>query len=688
MSEVAGRIAREADDLLTLEVVGENLSAIVGEMRSTIIRTAYSPTIYESHDFSCVILDGEGLVVTKAAADSPAHIAPIPMSIQAVRRRYGSDIRAGDVFLHNDPYTGGTHLNDVAMIVPIFVEGALLCFAAVRAHWGDIGGMTPGSLSGQATEIYQEGIRIEAVRIYEGGTARDEILGLVFDNVRDEVLRRGDVQAALAGCAHAGVKIRDLVARRGIETLRATFAHLTASSRRRMEEGIRRLPDGTHAYEAYIESAGATGAPLLVNLRATVADGRVTADFSGSAPQSLGPTNVGPIVALSGVFTVVKAYCDPDSPYNSGAFQPLAVTVPDGTFLSARRPAAVGGFGEARRAVETAMMGVLSSVDPESAFGDHKGSGNHVYIGGLRRDASSFLYYEFPAAGAGAFNGGDGANATTGFSGGDFASIQPVETIESQSPVRVLRSELRLDSAGSGKWRGGLGLRRELEVLVDGAVLSILSDRNILAPHGVRGGHAGYGNRFVVYREGVLVEPSAVPGKVSGFRLRRGDIVCAESAGGGGFGDPLARASSSVAADVANGYLSLDHAARSYGVVIENGGVNEAATAERRSDLARSRSLIQLRENDEVEYRDGRRCILLTDAAARLVGVEAGDIVEVVNWGGSPLRAWVELIHRSGTYGHLSARGLLIAGIKDGDEAWVRPLAFSGNSGRRESRRQ
>ncbi|MBI4506367.1 MAG: hydantoinase B/oxoprolinase family protein, partial [Chloroflexi bacterium] len=483
-------------DPITLELVREGLIAVAREMRANMMRTAYSSIIYEGQDFSCAIVDHLGQLAAKSPVDNPLHIFPLTWSVRMVLEHVGGDIHPGDVFLHNDPYTGGTHLNDAATIYPVFLDEGLFAFTVVRVHWGDIGGMTPGSISGQATEIYQEGVRIPAIRIYERGKPNQAALDLIFANVRGERERRGDFTASLVSCQQAAKKLEAMAAKYGTETLRTCLARFIQRAEERMRQHIAGLPDGTYAYEAYTESTGRALEPLAARLALTVRGDELVADFSGSSPESEGPTNCGPALAPTAVLIIAKSYLDPSETVNHGAWLPLRTILPERSFLNARLPAACGGMNEARYAADTAMMGALAAVVPEAATGDNKGCGSHVYIGGHDDDGRSFLFYEYPAGGTGAWGGGDGNNTVRNFQEGDFASIQPVEAIENESPLLVERCEIRRDSAGAGRWRGGFGLRREVRLLAARGTLSILTDRNILRPHGVFGAEAGAGHRY------------------------------------------------------------------------------------------------------------------------------------------------------------------------------------------------
>jgi len=325
---------------------------------------------------------------------------------------------------------------------------------------------------------------------------------------------------------------------------------------------------------------------------------------------------------------------------------------------------------EVKYCVESAVMGALSQAIAGKVTGDLKGGGNHCYVGG-----PDFIFYEYPAGGTGGWDGGDGNNAVRTFTESDITTIQPVEAVEQKYPLRVERCELRPDSGGAGHYRGGLGLVREVRVLAPSAQLSVLAEKSLLRPYGVCGGHGGAPNRFYVRRAGTDVEPSPLPGKVSAFPLVRDDVVVMASSGGGGFGDPLDRDPARVAADLAQGLVSPAAAASVYGVVVTEGAVHNAATAARRRELIAARVTVPLdlaTDHDESHT----RIVTLDVATARRLGVTSGDIVELMNPVGAPVRCWVGSIReiRSSRAARVSAVTLSMLGRRAGDVVEIRNL--------------
>jgi N-methylhydantoinase B len=592
-----------------------------------------------------------------------------------VRERFGDDIHPGDMFLHNDPYTGGTHLNDVALISPLFADGRLFVFPVVRAHWGDVGGMSPGSLSGGATEIFQEGVRIPPIRVVEGGRPNEAALDLIFANMRGPRERRGDYHAMIGTCRKAAERVEGLAARYGAATVRAAVAELMDRAEGRMRRAIGALPDGEYRYEAHLESGRERLEPLTVRARVVIAGDAITVDLTGTSPQTAGPTNVGPAMAPTGAFTIVKSYLDPGSDVNSGAFRPLTVIAPRGTIVNADPPAPCGGMVEVKYCVETAVQGALAQALEGRVAGDLKGGGNHCYVGGPDpRTGETFIFYEYPAGGTGGFAGGDGSNTVRAWTESDMTTLQPVEAIEQLYPVRVETTTLREDSGGPGRWRGGLGLTRAVRILAPNTRLSVLAERAVLPPFGVCGGAAGATNRFWIRRDGRPIQPSPLPGKVSAFPVERDDIVMMESSGGGGFGDPLDRDPVMIAVDLAEGYVTPAAAASTYGVVLRNGAIDAAATAARRAQLRAARHRVRVGAAAGLETARGR-AIRVDETTARGLGVGTDGIVELVNPHGAPLRAWVvDLLSGTGPRAELAPTALAMLALADGAEAEVRAV--------------
>jgi N-methylhydantoinase B len=521
-------------------------------------------------------------------------------------------------------------------------------------------------------------VRIPPLRIYERGRPNQAALELIFANMRGPREREGDFRAMLGTCRKAAERVEALLARYGRATMQAAIRELLDRAEQRMRRRIRALPPGRYAYEAYLEGGRDRLDPLRVRATVTVEADAIVVDLAGTAPQTAGPTNVGPAMAPTGAFTILKSFLDPGAEINSGAFRPLSVLAPEGTVVNARRPAPCGGMVEVKYCVESAVMGALARAMDGGVTGDLKGGGNHCYVGGPTPGGEgTFIFYEYPAAGTGAWEGGDGNNAVRAFTESDITTIQPVEAIEQKYPLRVESCALRTGSGGPGRWRGGLGLVREVRVLAPDAQLSVLAEKGVLPPYGVCGGDAGAPNRFYVRRGAQAIQPSPLPGKVSGFPLAVGDLVVMETSGGGGCGDPLQRDPADVARDVRDGTIDRATADAAYGVVLDGATVDVAATAERRRALNARRVAVALEPTDRLDETRVSGIVVSAATAGRLAA-RVGAVLEVVDPRGAPLRLWLSAID-----GGAEDRALVSAGtlamlrLDPGARVEIRVLAAS-----------
>ena len=666
-------------DPITLEVIQERLISIVREMRATLARVAYSSVLYEARDFSCMVMNARAEAVA-ISEDNPGHIIPLPWSVRVAMELFGDDINPGDVILMNDPYSGGTHLNDVALIYPVFVDGKLTLFPAIRAHWADVGGMTPGSLSGTASEIFQEGVRIPPIKIYERGKLVRGIADLMFANMRVEHERRGDLQAMIETCRAAETRIHEMATKFGIDTLLGAIDLLLDRTEARIRDLITHVPDGTYTYEDYLDASGTTDDPVLLKTRIDVSGSEILVDFTGTSLQVAGPINASLAVTTAAVFALLKTVLDPDLPVNQGAFRSIRVTAPEGTISNSRFPAPCGGFAEIRRRTQSVVMGALSRVLPDAIAGDVKGSANHCYIGGFDFEANChFIFYEYPAGGTGGYLEGDGSSAFRSFDEGDFSSIQPVESIENEFPMVIERTSLRTDSGGAGKTRGGLGIERDVRVAVERASYSVLSDRCIIPPFGVHGGEPGAPNAFTYRHDGVELQPGKIPGKATGCPVGQGDVVLMRTSGGGGYGDPLMRDTALVLADVELGFVTTRAAYDAYGVAFApDGSIDVKATVDRRAALAALRCELMVVAHDKLttgEYAHGRRYVHINPTTSSKVRLIEGAPIEIVVPVGAPLRAWIRLsgaLPLDGVW--IGREGAAMIGVQPGERVHLRAL--------------
>jgi N-methylhydantoinase B len=670
------QVANSPIDPITVSIFEELLVSIVREMRVTFSRSAFSSVISEGYDFSCVLLSDKGELIAMSE-DHPGHSFPLMAAAKNILHRYNEDIHDGDAFFVNDPYICGTHLNDVALLRPRIKVGRRALFPAIRAHWADIGGSSVGSVGGNATNIFMEGLVIPPLRLVSKGSMNKECLDLILANVRGRADRQGDLMAALGTCALASERLNDLESKYGAEQVDNIVNVILDRTEARVRKAITALPKGQFRFENYTDNDGVQQEPQRVAVCLTVGEDEIHCDFTGTSPQAAGPLNGGPAMVATAYFMTLKSYLDPKAPVNAGCFRPLTLEVPKGTFLNAEFPAAMGGAGDLRRTVESCILGAIAQMMPRRVCGDTKGAANHCYIGGPVAEAGEmFIYYEYPAGGIGAVEGLDGDHAIRTYTEGDFNTVLPVESLEKLYPMMVLDSGLRENSCGDGEWRGGLGMERRVQLLSSRSTLTVLTDRVIVPPFGVNGGLSAMGNRFTVVRGGVELEPSPLPGKVTAFPLMHRDIVWLRSAGGGGFGDPLNRSPALVLEDVLQGYISSQHAKEKYGVVISNGGVDDELTRRERNNLRACRCQLTIRLMATDWFALHRRVCPISASIAELYGVADGQLIELASANGAPLRAWAKIsrlpAERLLPIGPL---GATILSVRDNDPVFLRPIA-------------
>ena len=651
-------------DPITLEVVCEGLIAVVREMRASIIRASYSPVIYELDDFSCAIFN-ERAEMTAQSDDHPGHVMPMPWSVRCAMEDFAGDIHPGDILLMNDAYRGGTHLNDVTLLYPVFAGGRLALLPAVRSHWADVGGATPGSYSGLSTNIYQEGLRMPPIKLYERGSVNKAVMRLIEANMRLPEHRMGDLNAMLGACRAAEARLRRLFDKYGLDTVLECVARNLDRSEARMRERIRALPEGTYVYEDYLEYYDdGRFDPVLMRLALTIAGGEIVADFAGSNPQVPGVVNSSLAVAGAGVFVALKSTLDPGGAVNDGAFRPIKLRAPEASIVDVRADAPAGAHGEVRKRAVSVMLGCLAQVVPGRVSGDLCGTSFPNSIGG-RANGRPYVYYEVPAGGNGGFAEADGSSAFVNVDFGNIRSIYTAESLESEMPLVVESSELRADSGGPGERRGGLGLHRAVRLAEAEGTYSVLSDRAVIPPFGVLGGAPAA--RVCVSINGKGLD---TPGKATGMLLKEGDVLVMQSAGGGGYGDPLARDPALVEQDVAAGYVSAEQARAQYGVAVGDADATRAL----RKKLASAMVCLEVLpdETDPYEGIRGRHRVLHLHPSS---GFESGQLVELLGRNPAPLRAWVRLDATvPAGKAPLDPFGRRVLGVKAGEKVKLRAL--------------
>lgn len=522
-------------DPVSLEIFRSGLSAIAEEMGAVLTRSAYSPNIKERRDFSCALFDAEGRLIAQAA-HIPVHLGSMPDSVAAALASFDT-FAPGDIVALNDPFLGGTHLPDITIIAPIFIQESdgttrLEGFAANRAHHADVGGMSAGSMP-VATEIYQEGLIIPPIKLWEAGQPNRAALALVLRNVRTPDERRGDLAAQVAANRTAARRLQELVDRYGLAVVRAHEEALLAYAERITRATIEKIPDGIYSFTDYLDDDGISDRPLAIKATITVQGSEMTVDFSGSAPEAAGSINAVASVAKSATYYVVRCLMPDDAPANHGTFTAITVIAPEGTVVNARPPHPVaGGNVECSQRITDAVFGALVQALPDVIPAASQGTMNNVTAGGIDpRTGLPFAYYETMGGGMGARPGLDGLSGVHVHMSNTLNT--PVEAFEFAYPMRISEYRLRDASGGEGAARGGDGLIREITFDVPTEV-TLLSERRRIAPWGLQGGADGErGENLLTHRDGRV---ESLPGKIR-FQAQPGDRLSVRSPGGGGWGE-------------------------------------------------------------------------------------------------------------------------------------------------------
>jgi N-methylhydantoinase B len=551
-------------DPVTLEVLRNACVAIAEEMNATLVRTSYSPNIKDRRDCSCALFDltdGSTEMISQAE-NIPVHLGAMPYSVAAAIEAFPPDeLRDGDAILLNDPFHGGAHLPDMTLVTPVFVDEALVAVAANRAHHADVGGGRAGSVAADSTEIYQEGVRVPPVKLYDGGDPVEDIFDLLLTNVRTPDERRGDFRAQRAANRTAVERVREVAARHGLDTFRAATTEIKAYAERRMRAEIDALPDGTVEFADSLDDDGQGHEDLRIAATVSVDGDELVVDFAGTSDQVAGAVNAPLAVTASATYYAVRCVTDPDVPPNAGTYRPVEMRAPEGTIVNARPPAAVvGGNLEVSQRVTDVLLGAFGTEAPERSVAAAQGTMNSVTFGGTDRAGEPFAFYETVGGGYGGRAGADGMDGVHAHMSNTLNT--PAEVLETVYPLRVRRYTYRPDSGGVGEFRGGLGLRRDIEVLTDDVAFSLLADRRRHRPYGIAGGGPGVAGEDRIERDG---ESETCPGK-STHTLDTGDVVSVRTPGGGGYGDPADRSSDAVARDLRFGTLSAAAAREVYGV--------------------------------------------------------------------------------------------------------------------------
>jgi N-methylhydantoinase B len=555
-------------DPATFEVVKNALYKTAEEMKVVLAKTAYSPILKVAGDYSCGVFDVAGQMVAQGP-DLPIHLGSMPDAVKAVVAAWPR-AEPGDVFIHNDPYFGGSHLPDVNVVTPAFAEGRLIAYCCVRAHWPDVGSATPGSY-GAVTDIYGEGLRLPPVRLYRAGELNADVDAIIFANVRTPEERRGDLRAQVAANRRAAERLRTLALKYGTDTLLGIMDEVMDYSEVMMRQALSSLPDGEARFEDFCDGDGIVtmGAsedePFTIRMHVVKKGDRLTVDFSGSDGAVAGPMNAPLSVTKSGVFVAVKMIADPNSliPPNSGCWRAIEVLAPKGSVVNAQLPSpVVYANHEIGHRVAEMLFGAFAQFAPGNVMACSQGTSSVLTLGGVDyRTGNRYVSYETIKGGFGARPNKDGINCIASTIANTMNT--PIEVLEMSFPVRVESYAVVSDSGGVGKYRGGAGAVRTWRILGSDAQAAVCCERTKSAPFGLLGGKAGAAARIsITYADG----REQVLNSKGGFTAPEGSLIRFQVPGSGGFGPVSERDPAAIRQDVLNGYVTPEAARRDYGV--------------------------------------------------------------------------------------------------------------------------
>ena len=548
-------------DPIELEILQNALTAAAAEMDVTVWRTSRSTIVREMLDYSTAIFDADGWNVAQSAR-IPQHLNSMSFCLRTLVERFIplDQWEEGDVVITNDPYCGGQHLPDIVAFRPVFHDGRRVAIVGTLCHHLDVGGMSAGSYSANATEIYQEGLRIPPLKLFKRGVRVDEVWAMIGQNVRQPATVLGDLQSQIASLSVGAASVGKLAQKYGGETLMAACGQLLDGSERAMREVIRAMPDGVYEFEDFLDDDGIeTDRPVRIHARVTVEGDSLTVDLSGSSPEVNGPINATLGSTSSAINFAVIACADRPVAPNAGCYRPVSIIAPEGLIVSARHPSPVAHRIAPGHVLLTVLFGALSQAVPDRLPAAYYAVSYVCSFQTVAGEGTRKVLVEIEVGGCGGHPTQDGASAYS-FGMHNNASI-PIEMIESELPLTITRYGLLPDTGGAGLSRGGLGLFREWRVDADRATFTAQMDRFRFRPYGLAGGKPGAAGRLILIRDG---KATPLHSKVGNMPLKRGDIIRLETSGGGGHGDPAARARELVRQDVALGYVSADSAATEY----------------------------------------------------------------------------------------------------------------------------
>jgi N-methylhydantoinase B len=548
-------------DPVTVEVIRNKLDGIANEMQLTLIRSSFSTIVKEALDASASLFTVRGETLAQAVA-LPGHLCMLVPMLGKVLATYPvAEMHEGDLFILNDPYDGGSHLPDICVAMPVFAGGRTIAFSAALTHHQDVGGMTPASVPTNATEIFQEGIRVPLLKLRDAGAWNETLLAMLRKNVRIPDTFMGDLNAQVACCAIGARRLGELTQRHDPALLMAIFDDLLDRSERMTRAALRALPPGTYRYALHLDNDGVElDKPVRIAVAVTVGDGEIGFDFTGSSPQTRGPINAVPSGAYAAGCIAVRVLGDASIPNNGGAFRPLRFVLPQGSVMNPREPAPVGVRAITIKMATNAILGALRQAAPDRISAEPSAQLAVVHFGGIAADGEAFITTQLLAGGTGASPGMDGVDVmdTDSSNCGNVSA----EALEMAAPLRVHSLRLARDSGGAGSSRGGLGCEQEFEMLADDITVTYRGERHHFQPAGADGGRDASSAMALLTRQGGA--PEVMESKRV-LTVHRGDRLTIRTAGGGGHGPAEQRDRAAVRADVADGKVSPDAAAALYG---------------------------------------------------------------------------------------------------------------------------
>jgi len=550
-------------DPITLEIINKTLISTALEMGVTLERTAYSTIVREQRDCSCALFDVKGRLVAQAEF-IPMHLGSMEFPLQEIIKRYGDEMEEGDGFLVSDPYSGAQHTPDIMIFSPIFYRHEMVAFAGNVAHHLDVGGKVPGSVGGDSTDIYQEGLRFAPVKFFSRGKQDKNVTTIIEKNVRNPRAVLGDLRAQTAANKTGEKRFLSTIERYGKGELLRYMAQLMDHSEKRTRAEISKIPSGKYESEDYLDNDGIVDEPIKVRASVDIKGENLVVDFTGSDPQVRGPVNSVITATKSAVYYSIRCLLDPTIPQNNGCYRPISVIAPEGSVVNPKPPAACGGRTQVCYRIVDVVLGALSIVIPERVVAGSYGNAVVALGGPDPRTSERFVFFEVIPGGHGSRYNKDGIDATDKHLSNCLNT--PIESIETEYPILVERYELIQDSGGPGRFRGGMGLRRDLRILAPEVTASLRSDKHKQGPCGLLGGKPGRPGSFII---NPATKSERLLSSKTSLQIKQGDVISINTPGGGGYGDPKRRSIDLIKRDIAEGKLSARQAKETYGSALD-----------------------------------------------------------------------------------------------------------------------